>query len=126
MGEQTVGLMLEAVGRSVFYIPGCAKVTDDLLARLEGADLLLFDGTVWADDDMARSGTGAKTGARMGHLAMSGPEGSIARLSGLTGTRRIFVHINNTNPVLQPGSPERAQLEAAGWELARDGMEIIL
>ena len=62
----------------------------------------------------------------MGHLAMSGPEGSIARLSGLTGTRRIFVHINNTNPVLQPGSPERAQLEAAGWELARDGMEIIL
>lgn len=126
MGEQTVGLMLEAVGRRVFYIPGCAKVTDDLLARLEGADLLLFDGTVWADDDMARSGTGAKTGARMGHLAMSGPEGSIARLSGLTGTRRIFVHINNTHPVLQPGSPERAQLEAAGWELARDGMEIIL
>ena len=95
--------MLEALGRRVFYVPGCARVTDELLARLKGADLLLFDGTVWADDDMARSGTGAKTGARMGHLAMSGPEGSIARLAGLPGTRRIFVHINNTNPVLQPG-----------------------
>lgn len=126
MGEQTVGLMLEALGRRVFYVPGCARVSDDLLARLKGADLVMFDGTVWADDDMARSGTGAKTGARMGHLAMSGPEGSIARLAGLTGTRRIFVHINNTNPVLQPGSPERAQVDAAGWELARDGMEIIL
>ena len=125
MGEQTVGLRLEAQGRTAFYVPGCARVTDDLLARLDGADLLLFDGTVWADDDMARSGTGTKTGARMGHLAMSGPQGSIARLAGLTGTRRIFVHINNTNPVLQPDSPERAKVEAAGWELARDGMEII-
>lgn len=126
MGEQTVGLMLDAVGRRVFYIPGCAQVTDELLARLQGADLLLFDGTVWANDEMARTGTGAKTGARMGHLPMSGGDGSIARLAGLTGTRRIFVHINNTNPVLQPGSAERAEVETAGWEIAHDGMEITL
>lgn len=126
MGEQTVGLMLEAVGRRLFYIPGCAQVTDDLLARLDGADLLLFDGTVWANDEMARTGTGSKTGARMGHLPMSGPDGSIARLAALNGTRRIFVHINNTNPVLQPASPERAEVERAGWELAYDGMEITL
>lgn len=126
MGEQTVGLMLEAVGRRIFYLPGCALVTDALLARLQDADLLLFDGTVWANDEMARTGTGTKTGARMGHLPMSGPDGSIARLAGLTRTRRIFVHINNTNPVLQPGSPERAEIEAAGWELAHDGMEITL
>ncbi|MBV0892077.1 pyrroloquinoline quinone biosynthesis protein PqqB [Paracoccus sp. Z118] len=126
MGEQTVGLKLEADGRTAFYIPGCAAVTGDLLARLDRADLLMFDGTVWANDEMARTGTGAKTGARMGHMAMSGPEGSIACLAGLTGTRRVFVHINNTNPVLQPGSPERAELEAAGWELAHDGMEMTL
>jgi len=126
LGEQTIGLMLEAVGRRLFYIPGCAQVTDDLLARLEGADLLLFDGTVWANDEMARTGTGSKTGARMGHLPMSGPDGSIARLAALDRTRRIFVHINNTNPVLQPASPERAEVERAGWELAYDGMEITL
>ena len=75
---------------------------------------------------MARSGTGAKTGARMGHLAMSGPEGSIARLSGLTGTRRIFVHINNTNPILDLDSPERTELDAHGIEVAFDGMSIVL
>lgn len=126
MGEQTIGLLLEAVGRRVFYIPGCAQITDELLARLDGADLLLFDGTVWANDEMKRTGTGSKTGARMGHLPMSGPDGSIARLRGLSRARRIFVHINNTNPVLQPGSPERAEVEAAGWELAHDGMEITL
>lgn len=126
MGEQTVGLMLEAVGRRIFYIPGCAQVTDDLLARLDGADLLLFDGTVWANDEMSRTGTGTKTGARMGHLPMSGSDGSIARLAGLNRTRRIFVHINNTNPVLQPGSPERGEVERAGWELAHDGLEITL
>lgn len=123
IGEQTVGLRLDHGGRSAFYIPGCAAITDELLDRLTDADLLLFDGTVWADDDMARSGTGAKTGARMGHLAMDGPHGSIARLAGLR-ARRIFTHINNTNPVLQPGSPERAAVAAAGWELAHDGMEI--
>ncbi|HHY03301.1 MAG TPA: pyrroloquinoline quinone biosynthesis protein PqqB, partial [Paracoccus sp.] len=123
IGEQTVGLRLDHGGCTVFYIPGCAAVTDELLDRLTDADLLLFDGTVWADDDMARSGTGAKTGARMGHLAMDGPEGSIARLAGLR-ARRIFTHINNTNPVLQPGSPQRAAVAASGWELAHDGMEI--
>lgn len=126
MGEQTVGLMIDTGGRRVFHIPGCAQVTDDLLDRLRDADLLLFDGTVWANDDMARTGTGTKTGARMGHVPMSGPDGSIARLRGLDRTRRIFIHINNTNPVLQPRSPERAEIEAAGWELARDGMEIAL
>ena len=75
---------------------------------------------------MVTAGVGRKTGARMGHLAMSGPDGSIANLENVKIERRIFIHINNTNPVLQPGSPERAQLDAAGWEIACDGMEIIL
>ncbi|ARJ69292.1 pyrroloquinoline quinone biosynthesis protein PqqB [Paracoccus contaminans] len=123
VGEQTVGLRLEAGGRCVLYIPGCAAIPDDLLARMGDADVILFDGTVWADDDMGRTGTGTKSGARMGHMAMSGPAGSIARLSGLGG-RRVFLHVNNTNPVLQPAAPERAACQAAGWEIAFDGMEI--
>ena len=90
---------------------------------MAAADLILFDGTVWQDDEMGRTGTGTKTGARMGHMAMAGPEGSMARLKGMT-ARRVFVHINNTNPVLQPDSAERAEAAAAGWEIGFDGMEI--
>lgn len=125
MGEQTIGLQIRDGGRVLYYLPGCAALPDWLVARLEGADLLLFDGTVWDNEDMPRSGTGAKTGARMGHLPMSGPEGSLARLAGLR-ARRLFIHINNTNPALNPASPERAALRAAGWELTHDGMEITL
>lgn len=123
MGEQTIGLRLSASGRTVYYIPGCAAVTDALLAQVADADLLLFDGTVWQNDEMPTMGAGAKTGARMGHVAMDGPDGSIARLAGLT-CRKVFVHINNTNPALQPDGPERATLSAAGWDIAADGMEI--
>ena len=124
VGEQTVALEIEGGGRRALYVPGCAAVTDDLMARAAGADLLLFDGTVWEDDDMSATGTGTKTGRRMGHLPMSGPEGSLARLSGL-GARKVFIHVNNTNPVLQPDSPQRAAIGTAGWELAQDGMELI-
>lgn len=123
IGEQTVGLMIEDGNRRVAYVPGCAALPDWLLDRLDGIDLLLFDGTVWENDDMARTGTGEKTGARMGHLPMQGAEGSIARLSRVN-ARKMFIHINNTNPVLQPDGPERAALAAAGWEIAQDGQEI--
>jgi len=125
MGEQTIGLRIESEKGVFHYLPGCAELPDWLCARLAEADLLFFDGTVWSDDDMPRSGTGAKTGARMGHLAMSGPDGSLARLAHLRG-RRVYTHINNTNPVLMPDAPERAHVVAAGWELAHDGMEIEL
>ncbi|MGY6410344.1 MAG: pyrroloquinoline quinone biosynthesis protein PqqB [Alkalilacustris sp.] len=125
LGEQTVGLRLAGPSGVVHYVPGCAALPDWLCERLAEADVVLFDGTVWADDDMARSGAGPKTGTRMGHLAMTGPEGSLARLAHLRG-RRIYIHINNTNPVLMPDAPERAEITAAGWELAHDGMEIAL
>lgn len=125
MGDQTIGLRI-ADGRGVFhYLPGCADLPDWLCDGLSDADLVFFDGTVWADDDMARTGAGTKTGARMGHLAMTGPQGSLARLAGLRG-RRVFTHLNNTNPVLWPDGPERATLAQAGWEVAHDGMEIVL
>lgn len=127
MGEQTVGLRILAGGKRFFYLPGCASLPDWLCDRLAAADLLMFDGTVWADDDMLRLGlgAGAKTGARMGHLAMSGPEGSLSRLAGL-GCTKVYTHINNTNPVLDPGSAEHAAVLAAGWRIAQDGMEIRL
>ncbi|MCQ0968988.1 pyrroloquinoline quinone biosynthesis protein PqqB (plasmid) [Paracoccus sp. TK19116] len=123
MGDQTIGLRIDANGRRLYYIPGCAALPDWLVEKLADADALLFDGTVWEDDDMARSGTGDKTGTRMGHLPMSGPTGSLERLKGLGGTK-MFIHINNTNPVLQPDGPERAAIMAAGWTQAQDGMEL--
>ena len=125
MGEQTIGLRIADKFGVFHYLPGCADLPDWLCDRLAEADLVFFDGTVWADDDMARTGAGTKTGARMGHLAMTGPQGSLARLAGLR-ARRVFIHLNNTNPVLRPDGPERATLAQAGWEVAHDGMEIAL
>ncbi len=121
MGENTIGLRISDGTKVVYYIPGCAEVPDWLIDRLEEADLLLFDGTVWENDEMARTGTGKKTGARMGHISMAGDQGSIARLSGLS-AKKVFIHINNTNPILQPDGPERAAAHAAGWTVAQDGM----
>lgn len=122
-GEQTVGVALSGGGASAFYLPGCARMTDGLRERLTGAPLVLFDGTVWENDEMPRLGVGAKTGARMGHMAMNGPQGSIAAFADLGVARKVFIHMNNTNPVWRDG-PERAAAEDAGWEIGFDGMEI--
>lgn len=111
---------------SAFYIPGCARIDAVLRSRLADAACLLFDGTVYTDDEMIAAGVGRKTGMRMGHLAMSGEAGSIASLADLKIGKRIFVHINNTNPVLDEHSAEHAAVRAAGWEVAHDGMEIDL
>lgn len=124
-GEQTVGVRLESDAGVAYYVPGCAAVTPALAERLRGAGLVFFDGTLWEDDEMIRAGLGAKTGRRMGHVSMNGPEGSIAALENLEIGRKIFVHMNNSNPVWRAG-PERAAAEAAGWEIARDGMEVTL
>jgi pyrroloquinoline quinone biosynthesis protein B len=112
--------------QSMFYIPGCAAMTEALAARLRGAVLVFFDGTLWRDDEMIVQGVGKKTGARMGHMSCSGPDGSMAAFEALDVRRRIFIHINNTNPLLLPGSAERAEAESRGWEVAYDGMEISL
>ncbi|MGH6915414.1 MAG: pyrroloquinoline quinone biosynthesis protein PqqB [Geminicoccales bacterium] len=125
-GEETIGLDVRAGGRRFCFVPGCARVTDALRERFAGADLVLFDGTLWSDDEMVRSGTGAKTGARMGHISVSGPNGALAAFEGLAVGRKIFVHINNTNPLLLEDSPERAEALRAGWEVAHDGMEMRL
>ena len=93
---------------------------------LDGAAALLFDGTLYTDDEMITTGVGQKTGRRMGHIAMSGAAGSMAGLAGTAIGRRIFVHINNTNPVLDETSGEHAAVLASGWEVAHDGMEMEL
>jgi pyrroloquinoline quinone biosynthesis protein B len=123
-GEQTVGVRLCAGGAVAYYIPGCARMTGALAARLRGAALVLFDGTVWEDDEMIRAGVGWKTGTRMGHMTMQGPDGSLRAFADLGVARKVYVHINNTNPVLDSETPERRAVENAGWLVAEDGMEL--
>jgi pyrroloquinoline quinone biosynthesis protein B len=125
--EDTIGLELrDETGARACFVPGCAAITPALAERLAGADLLFFDGTLWTDDEMIRSRTGTKTGRRMGHISVFGPDGSLAALRHVALGRRIYLHINNTNPMLLEDSPERAEVTAAGWEVAFDGMEVTL
>jgi pyrroloquinoline quinone biosynthesis protein B len=124
--ESTVGLEIAEGEKRFYYIPGCAEVTPKIQARIRGADLLFFDGTTYTDDEMVKLGLSQKTAWRMGHVAMSGEKGSIASLADLGIGRRIYVHINNTNPVLIEDSPERRSVEKAGWDVSYDGMEVTL
>jgi pyrroloquinoline quinone biosynthesis protein B len=101
-------------------------MTEQLRTRLAGSALVFFDGTLWRDDEMIQLGVGSKTGKRMGHMSMSGEDGTIAAFADLAVGRRIFLHINNSNPVLLDDSPERRIANAAGWEIAHDGMEVTL
>jgi pyrroloquinoline quinone biosynthesis protein B len=122
----TVGLKVtDVASRHHFYfIPGCARLDDALRARLEGAPLLFFDGTLYTNDEMIAQGLLNKTGERIGHMNMSGKDGSLEQFAPLDVGRKIYIHINNSNPALRENSRERAAVEAAGWEVSYDGMEI--
>ena len=123
----TIGLEIASEGgKRVLYIPGCAALSEALIARLKGAALVFFDGTLWRDDELIAAGLGTKSGRRMGHISIAGADGTLAAFAGLEVERRIFVHMNNSNPVLLDDSPERLEAERAGWEVAHDGMEIRL
>ncbi len=123
----TVGLRVGGPGgQGFFYVPGCAHVDEGLKRRLSGAALLFFDGTLYTDEEMIAQGLSPKTGGRMGHISMSGPDGSLATLADVEIGRRVYTHINNSNPVLREGSPERTAVEKAGWEVAWDGMDVRL
>lgn len=127
-GEQqgdTLGLTIrdKRDGQSLVFLAACAEITPEITARLDGAALLFFDGTLWRDDEMIVLGLGRKTGQRMGHIAM---EAAIPALNGLGIGQKYFLHINNSNPALRPGSPERQSAEAEGWRIPADGMEITL
>ena len=124
----TLGLRVEdrTTGKYFYFLAACAEVSDALKARLAGAPLVFFDGTVWRDDELIAAGLGAKTGQAMGHIAMSGDQGAIASLAGLDIDSKVFLHINNSNPALLRSSPERRIAEGAGWQIPADGTEIVL
>ncbi len=126
LGEQTVGIEYEANGARLLYIPGCAAVTPEIDAKMAHADVLFFDGTLYSDDEMIAAGLGKKTGARMGHMSMSGASGSLIAFQKFGRLRKIYVHMNNTNPVWVADSPERKHAQTSGWEIGYDGMEIVL
>ena len=113
-------------GSTLFYAPGLGQVDEPLLAWMRRADCLLVDGTLWRDDEMRVCEVGDKLGSEMGHLPQSGPGGMIEVLDGLPAARKILIHINNTNPILDVDSPERAELAAHGIDVAWDGMSIQL
>ena len=120
----TLGLRVveSATGKAFFYVPGCARLDERLRRRLTGAELVLFDGTLWSEDEMIAQGLMPKTGSRMGHVNMSGTDGSIAAFGSLGVRRKVYIHINNSNPVLDSHSRERAEANAAGWLIGEDGM----
>jgi pyrroloquinoline quinone biosynthesis protein B len=120
----TVGVEVRAGGQRLLYIPGCAQMTDALKRRLAGSSVVLFDGTLWRDDEMIRLGLGPKTGRRMGHMSVSGPDGTLAAFRDIPVKRKILVHINNSNPILLDDSVERAGVVKEGWEVAYDGMAV--
>jgi pyrroloquinoline quinone biosynthesis protein B len=124
----TLGLRIgdKASGSYFYFLAACAGVTEDLKRRIAGAPLVFFDGTVWRDDELVAAGLGNKTGQAMGHISMSGDDGAMAALAGLGIGRKMFLHINNSNPALLHDSAERRALERAGWQIPADGMEIVL
>jgi pyrroloquinoline quinone biosynthesis protein B len=120
------GFVFTDSGGTITYVPGLARLDDDVIARLAASDLVLVDGTFWHDDDLARLGISDRTARDMGHTPLAGPGGSLAVLAGLERPRKVLVHINNTNPILLEDSPEREQVVRAGVEVAYDGLEVEL
>jgi pyrroloquinoline quinone biosynthesis protein B len=123
----TVGLMIRdaATGGSAAFVPGCGDLENEMLSRLAEPDLLLFDGTFWSDDELIGLGIGDRTARQMDHIPLSGADGSLVRLSSLPG-RKVYTHINNTNPILLEDSPERAAVEQAGIAVGADRMSFTL
>jgi pyrroloquinoline quinone biosynthesis protein B len=124
--EDNVALRVRdlASGR-VVVVATAVGALDDLDELLAGADAVFFDGTFWSDDELVAQGLGKARARDMAHVPIGGQGGSLARLAGLRASRRVYTHVNNTNPVLRAGSAERAVVEGAGWEIAYDGMELV-
>jgi len=125
--EGLLGLMVtSSSGRTLAYLPTVPEVDQALRERLEAADLVLFDGTFWTDDELIRVQGDGATARQMGHIPVSGSDGGLRQLDGLRHPRKVLVHVNNTNPMLDESGPEYAQVRAAGWEIAEDGWSIEL
>lgn len=125
--EDNIGIVVrDSAGRRLAYVCGAASVDDDVRSRIEGVDALFFDGTFWSSDELTRPGLGKARAEDMAHWPLGGENGSVAGLASVRAGKKIFTHINNTNPILREGSVERRAVEAAGWIVARDGMEFEL
>jgi pyrroloquinoline quinone biosynthesis protein B len=122
--EASLGLFIESPsGKCLAYMPAVPQIDDVLLKELESSDVLLFDGTFWSDDELIRTQGSGQTAQQMGHVPVSSSDGSLAKLAQLRRPRKIYLHINNTNPMLNEAGPEYAQVRAAGWEIAEDGWQ---
>lgn len=126
--DAVIGLLIspESGGGTLAFLPGAGSVSDALLERLQACDVVLFDGTFWSDDEPSRIPGVTRTARQMGHLPLSGPGGTLKRLVALQRPRKIFIHINNTNPILDEESVEHRMVRESGWEVASDGMEMTL
>jgi pyrroloquinoline quinone biosynthesis protein B len=124
--EETIGYKITDArsGRSLAYVPGIKQIDADLTALLGDCDCIFLDGTFWSDNELIDLGIAQKTALAIGHIPIGGPDGSLAKLAGLRDVRRIYIHINNTNPMLIEDSAERRTVEQAGWEVAFDGMDL--
>lgn len=112
--------------KQLFYAPGLGKIDDQIMEIMQSSDCVMIDGTLWTDDEMQQTGVGTKTGREMGHLYISGEGGSLSYLNQLTTPKKVLIHINNTNPILNENSSQFAELKANGVEVAYDGMQIEL
>jgi len=125
--EASLGLIVESPsGNRLAYMPAVPQIDDVLLKELDSADVLLFDGTFWSDDELIRIQGSGQTAQEMGHVAVSSDEGSMAKLAQLRHPRKIYIHVNNTNPMLDEASEEHRQVRDAGWEIAEDGWQFEL
>jgi pyrroloquinoline quinone biosynthesis protein B len=125
-GESVVGYRITDThtGRALVYVPGAQQLTASVREQLQDCACLLFDGTCWQDDELVGLGIANKTSREMGHLPMDGVDGSLKQLASLPIERKVYIHINNTNPILIEDSPERRIVEEHGLEVAVDGLEL--
>jgi pyrroloquinoline quinone biosynthesis protein B len=127
LGEASLGLIVERPGgKRLAYMPAIPQINDSLFTEFDSADVLLFDGTFWTDDELIRMQGSGQTSRQMGHVPISSPEGSLSKLAGLRRPRKIFIHINNTNPMLNEAGPEYHEARESGWEIAEDGCQLDL
>ena len=123
-GQASLGLLLEADGRRLAYTPSLPEVTDSIREMYDSCDVILVDGTFWSDAELSRTHSGTPLARSIGHVPMSGEDGTIALLAGIRARQRIFVHINNTNPVLDTRGPEYKYVSDAGWQIGQDGWQL--
>jgi pyrroloquinoline quinone biosynthesis protein B len=125
--ESSLGFIIESpTGKRLAYMPAVPELSDELMQEFDNADLLLLDGTFWSNDELIRIQGSGQTALQMGHVPVSGPEGTLVRLAQLRRPRKIYLHINNTNPMLNEAGPEYRQVRDAGWEIAEDGWQFDL